>query len=85
MKGRLERYVTHKVEIPRDRQYLAREHEADYIAKVTFSVKPVEMSGSDWIAGNGHAGENWISGKRMIVGVTREAEVYKLRILGTGP
>ena len=81
---RLEQYRIHHVEIREDVQHLTGEPGADYVAVMTFSVKPVEMSGSDWIAGNGSIGQNWVRNKLLIVRVTKEARLYKLEVLGTG-
>ena len=55
------------------------------MARVHYSVKPVLMIYSDWVAGNGtiHA-DKWIRDKELIVGVIREGNIYRLLLIGTG-
>jgi hypothetical protein len=70
---------------PRIQTIAIVEKRADYVARVHYSVKPVLMIYSDWVAGNGtiHA-DKWIRDKELIVGVIREGNIYRLVLIGTG-
>jgi hypothetical protein len=70
---------------PRIQNRATIENRADYVAWVKYSVKPVLMMYSDWVAGNGtlHA-DKWIRDKALIVGVIREGNIYRLSLIGTG-
>ena len=75
---RLEDYEIHRVE-------WVGEREGGFVLAVSFSVKPVAHY-SDWIAGNGIAGSGgWIRHKFLFVTVVREADVYRLAEMGSGP
>ena len=84
---RLDDYEIASVDLdPRIQTLATIEKRADYVAWVNYSVKPVLMMYSDWVAGNGtlHA-DKWIRDKILIVGVVHEGSNYRLVLIGTGP
>ena len=84
--ARLDDYQIVSVDLdPRIQTLATIEKRADYVARVNYSVKPVLMIYSDWVAANGtiHA-DKWIRDKELIVGVIREGNIYRLLLIGTG-
>lgn len=56
----------------------------DFVAMVTFSVKPTRMS--SWIAGNGTSTDGvWVRKKLLFISVKKENDMYSLVSMGTGP
>lgn len=63
-----------------------RDYGVDFVATVTYSVRPSKTSNRVWDAGNGRVvkGDPWIRNKFYFIGVRRDNDVYVLDILGTG-
>lgn len=58
---------------------------AEYIAQVMFSVRPIVLQDSIWIAGNGELTlEGWVRQKSLFVGVREDGNRYSMIVLGTG-
>ncbi len=56
----------------------------DFVAMVSFSVKPTRMP--FWIAGNGISSDGiWIRKKLLFISIKRENDMYSLVSMGTGP
>jgi len=86
LRYRLEDYQIREVELPENLEALAKEQSVDFVAAVTFSVKPTQVPYSYWVAGNGTVTEEgWIKNKFLLVGVVEKDVIYKLSVIGTGP
>jgi hypothetical protein len=86
LRYRLDDYQIREVELPENLEALAKAQSVDFVAAVTFSVKPTQVPYSYWVAGNGTVTEEgWIKNKFLLVGVVEKDAVYKLSVIGTGP
>ncbi len=52
---------------------------------VKFSVRPLQIYASPWVAGNGEIDGSWVNSKILFMTVSREGEIYHLKVLGTSP
>ena len=85
-RNRIDEYVITKVEIPANSTSLAQEQDLGFVATVLFSVKPTILMYSNWVAGNGIIDDqNWKRDKFLFIGVVKEDDIYRLKIIGTGP
>ncbi len=83
---RLSEYELLKVETPNSFSALRAEEDVDFIATISFSVKPSAFMFSSWVAGNGTVTDQaWIRNKFLFTGVKKDNNLYSLKILGTGP
>ncbi len=57
----------------------------DIMGSVTFSVRPVQMEYSDWVAGNGEVDGEWVRSKFLFIGAIKDGSAVHLKIIGTGP
>ncbi len=64
---------------------LQQESGLDAAAWVIYSVRPLYIRGSEWVAGNGEIDGDWVRNKQLIIGFKREAGMITLRVMGTGP
>ncbi len=83
----IEEYEILQVEFPEDEMFasIKQEKGVDYVAWVSFSVKPVIYVYSHWNAGNGTStDQTWIRDKGLIIGVVQENGEYRLVLIGTG-
>jgi hypothetical protein len=86
LRYRLDDYQITEVVLPENLETLAKEQSVDFVAAVTFSVKPAVAPYSYWVAGNGTVTEDgWIKNKFLLVGVVEKDNLYKLSVIGTGP
>jgi hypothetical protein len=77
-----DRLVAYEIE----RMGMVESDDGGYRFSATFSVKPMSLLFSDWIAGNGVAGEDgWIRHKFLFFKVEKGSGQYTLQVLGTGP
>jgi hypothetical protein len=54
----------------------------DFVAMISFSVKPTRMS--SWVAGNGISTDNvWVRKKLLFISVKKEKDTYNLVSMGT--
>jgi hypothetical protein len=55
----------------------------DFIAAITYSVKPTITLSSWWAAGDGIPGDDgWVRYKRDYVGIIKTGDFYEIRIWG---
>lgn len=56
----------------------------DFVAMITFSVKPANMT--FWMAGNGISTDGvWVRNKLLFIGVKKEKDLYRISSMTTGP
>jgi poly-gamma-glutamate capsule biosynthesis protein CapA/YwtB (metallophosphatase superfamily) len=78
-------YEIEGLKVNEEQQARAVELGVDYIAEVTFSVRPIVPQFSSWVAGNGELKlDGWVRQKSLFVGVRDEGERYRMVVLGTG-
>lgn len=82
---RLDSYEVLTIDLSPRRTAIVDSGAFDFVAAVTFSVKPSVFRDSTWVAGSGEIGnDGWIRNGGIFVGViTRDGE-YQLQILGSG-
>jgi hypothetical protein len=75
------------VEVKEDSGLIALRQEKglDLVGTVVFSVRPVQMEYSDWVAGNGEIQSEWVRSKFLFIGFSKDGDAVHLRIIGTGP
>jgi hypothetical protein len=79
---RIEKFTIDSVKID-DSQNLPASYKADYIAALTYSVKPTIASSSRWIAGDGMVGnDGWVRSKRNYVGIINTGNAIEIKIWG---
>jgi hypothetical protein len=66
--------------------FLAVDQKVDYVATALYSVRPSILMYSNWVAANGVVNfeSGWINQKFELIGIVRENDVYRIKILGTG-
>lgn len=75
-------YEIEKVEIPEKWQPCAELHKAEFIAVITFSVKPERWPPPRWAYDGTLTDDHWINGKRASIAVFRSGQDYKMELLG---
>ena len=81
---RLDDYEIHHIDLSQQVEELMNPGWLDFVADVSYSVKPSVFVYSHWNAGSAQTGENgWIN-TAIFVGVTSQNGSYYLHILGTG-
>lgn len=75
-------YQIEKVEIPEKWQPCAELHKAEFIAAITFSVKPERWPPPRWATDGTLTDDHWINGKRASIAVFRSGQDYKMELLG---
>ena len=75
------------VEVKEDSGLIAvrQEKGLDVIGTISFSVRPVKMEYSGWIAGNGEIQGEWVRSKFLFIGYSKDPDAVHLRLIGTGP
>jgi hypothetical protein len=81
---RLDDYEIHRVDLSQRVEELMNPGWLDFVADVTYSVKPSVFVYSHWNAGSAQTGENGWVNAGIFVGVTSQNGSYYLHILGTG-
>lgn len=57
--------------------------DTDIFAEIIYSIKPVDINNSGWIAGNGAISNGWIEQKHEMVHIVEENGTYKISDMGT--
>jgi hypothetical protein len=82
---RLDDYEVHTVDLSPRRTSIVDTGAFDFVAAVTFSVKPSVFKYSTWVAGSGEIGnDGWVRNGGIFVGVITHDGEYQLQILGSG-
>jgi len=82
---RLEKFTIDSIKVV-DSPNLPESYKADFIAKVTYSVKPTIALSYHWIAGDGIVGDDgWVRYKRNYIGIINAGDFYEIRIWGNCP
>ena len=57
--------------------------DTDIFAEIIYSIKPVDINNSGWLAGNGAISNGWIEQKHNMVHIVEENGTYKISDMGT--
>lgn len=57
--------------------------DTDIFAEIIYSIKPVDINNSGWLAGNGAISNGWIEQKHNMVHIVKENGTYKINDMGT--
>jgi poly-gamma-glutamate synthesis protein (capsule biosynthesis protein) len=83
--ARIAGHEIHTILLTEALQEKSLEFSMDFIADVSFSVRPIVPQYSHWAAGNGVlASDGWVRQKSLFVGLRQAEGRYWLVILGTG-
>jgi poly-gamma-glutamate capsule biosynthesis protein CapA/YwtB (metallophosphatase superfamily) len=78
-------YEIEELKVGEEQQARAADFGVDYLAEVTFSVRPIVPQYSSWATGNGElTPDGWVHQKSLSLGVRKEGERYRLVVLDAG-
>ena len=81
---RLDDYAIQKIDLSKKWELQVNYGWLDFVAAVTYSVKPSVFVYSHWNAGSAQTGENGWVNTGILIGVFAKDGAYQLQILGSG-
>ena len=75
---RLKDFEIHRLEV-------GQWEENNFLASVSFSVKPVKCSYEEWLTGNGTESGAWVRKKFLFFKIIKEGDNYRVDSVGSGP